>query len=111
MKLHGICAAEGTIIGVDFHSGRFVAVQDHDFMTPATTMNLRFATSAELAAIGTREPRSVTEHLGIPLRITPYGPARMFGPRPFVKPRKVSKSEAKRWLAAYQEKYPDVIDG
>lgn len=111
MKLHGICAPEGTIIGVDFHSGRVVAVESHDFTTPAITMNLRFATGDELAAIGTREPRSVCEHEGIPLRMTPYGPARLFGPRPRVKPRKISKSEAKRFLASVDYRAPEVIDG
>lgn len=119
MKLNGIVAPEGTVIGLDYHSGRFVAVESYDFMPPAATVNLRFATPEELSAIGTREPRSVCEHDGIPLRITPYGPARLFGPRPRVKPKRLSKSEARRILDRFGKKYPrvanyqppDVIDG
>lgn len=121
MTLHGICAPEGTVIGLDFHSGRFVAVsaESCDFVTPTSEMVLRFATPEELNSIGIREPRSVCEHLGIPLRMTPYGPARMFGPRPRVKPKRLSKSEARRILDRFGKKYPqvanyqppDVIDG
>lgn len=109
MKLHGIAAPFGTVIGIDYHSGRFVVPDNYDFGTPATTMNLRFATGDELSAIGTREPRSVTEHRGIPQRMTPYGPARIFGPRPFIKPKQVTKREAKRMVENYLAKYGSVI--
>lgn len=114
MRLNGIYAWPGTVIGVEFHSGRFVSVDASTGALPDAEekwVRLRFSTGEELSAIGTREPRSVCEHEGIPLRMTPYGPAKIFGPRPRVKPRRISKSEAKRFLSAVQYRPPDVIDG
>lgn len=111
MELHGICAAEGTVIGYHEKEKRFLTVDSHDFTTPATTMHLRYATSEELTAIGTCEPRSVVEHLAIPQRMTPFGLARIFGPRPYVKPKVVTKREAKRFVSEFQKRYPGVVSG
>lgn len=107
MRLNGIHAAPGTVIGIETRTERFLAIDHYE----GDTAILRYATSIELTAIGTREPRSVTEHLGIPQRMTPFGPARMFGPRPYVKPKVINKREAKRILAMGSRWNPEIIEG
>ena len=96
MRLNGVKAEVGTVIGYHKEAQRFLTVYSVD----SDGCDLRFSTSEELTAIGTREPRSVTEHLGVPLRMTSYGPARMFGPRPRVKPKVVNKRKAKEIFRA-----------
>lgn len=85
MQLNGITPRPGTIIGYHWRAKKFLIVDHVD----DDGCVLRFATSLEMNKVGTYEPMSVTEHRGVARRSTPYGLARMFGPRPFVKPQVV----------------------
>jgi hypothetical protein len=76
MRLNGITAEPGTIIGLDTIHQRFLAIADEH-------MNLRFATAQEATSNAfMHDPRSVVEHLGIPLKPSPYGMVRRFKPVP-----------------------------
>jgi hypothetical protein len=76
MRLNGIVAEPGTIIGLDTVHQRFLAVADEH-------MNLRFATAEEVTPRAfMHEPRSMAEHLAIQKRVSPYGMVRRFKPVP-----------------------------
>jgi len=107
MRLNGIVAEPGTVIGYHQRTKRFLTIDKVD----KNDCELRYSTPEELTAIGTREPRSVTEHFAIPLRMTPFGPARMFGPRPKVKPQVVTKKQAKRFVQEFNNRYPGIVNG
>lgn len=110
MRLNGIQAEPGTVIGFSIRDQRFLTVDKVDVAGHGNGCELRYSTPEELTAIGTREPQTVTEHYGIPSRMTPYGPVKMYGPRPRVKPKVINKREAKRILQEYQNT-PRIIDG
>lgn len=77
----------GVVIGYHHKEKRFLAIDVANTEEMLSrSMPIRFATSEELNAIGTYEPRSVAEHRGIRQRMTPYGLARVFGKRPRIKP-------------------------
>lgn len=119
MRLNGIQAEPGTVIGYSIKDQRFLSVESsgedvtsiYGELESRPFVTLRFSTPEELTAIGTRAPRSVTEHYGIPSRMTPYGPVKMYGPRPRVKPKVITKREAKRILAYGSRFNPEIING
>lgn len=92
MRLNGITPQPGTIIGYHWREKRFLIVDHVD----DDGCIVRFATSLEMNAVGTKEPLSVTEHRGVARRLTPYGLARMFGPRPHVKPEVVHRRASRQ---------------
>lgn len=82
-RLNGITAEVGTIMGYSKNLGAFVSVAE----TGNDHILLKRATAAEMSQLGMREPSTVAEHSAIHRRMTPYGLARLFGPRPRVKPQ------------------------
>lgn len=86
MKLSGITGEPGTVIGYHIRELKFLAIEINDIeIGNSGGCHIRFATSEEIDGNWV-EPRSVAEHYAIPLRYTPYGHARMFGPTPYIKP-------------------------
>lgn len=83
MRLNGIYAEPGTIIGIDFRSKRFLAVDFVESYSMDPECVLRFATAEEVRPQSFKhEPRSVVEHQGIPRRASVYGIIRQFRPTP-----------------------------
>lgn len=95
MRLNGIHAKPGTIIGIDHRSKRFLAVDSIDRIEITTWgdlspkyingrgIELRFATAEEVRSQSFKhEPRSVVEHRAIPRRMSVYGLIRQFHPTP-----------------------------
>lgn len=83
MRLNGITAKPGTIIGIDFRSKRFLAVAGDGPKGAQGTLPLRFAYSDEVRPQSFKhEPRSIAEHQGIPRRASVYGMIRQFKPTP-----------------------------
>jgi hypothetical protein len=83
MRLNGIKAEPGTLIGMDYKSLRFVVVDSVDYSF-GFEMNLRFATAEEVnpEVLRFKNPRSVAEHRCIKRTQTPYGLVRRFKPMP-----------------------------
>lgn len=76
MRLNGVKAEPGTIIGMEKESFRFVAVDNVDI----EGVELRYAKAEEVTREAfNHEPRSVAEHYAIPRRMSPYGLIRQFG--------------------------------
>jgi hypothetical protein len=87
MKLNGIHAAPGTVIGVDMRSLRFVVadVCSLDEMESGS-LPLCYATAEQISFQALmREPRSVAEHHGIRRTSSSYGLVRQFKPSPRVR--------------------------
>lgn len=95
MRLNGIHAEPGTVIGVDFRTKNFLVVDENDQYEVTTFgdpepkfingrgMQLRFATEEESRPQAFKhEPRSVTEHRGTKRRMSVYGLIRQFHPTP-----------------------------
>lgn len=93
--LNGVTAEEGTVIGVDHKSGRFLVVIQSIPEIDYDCVIVGFATDEDLRQIGQQEPRSVTEHLGIQRRETPFGLARVVGASPH---RKITTHPAPNYL-------------
>lgn len=80
----------GTMLHMDYHSGRFVSVVDCEpnFDLPWTdslffTATLDFATAKELTSLAQpKEPRSIVEHRALPKHMTPFGLGRFTRPYP-----------------------------
>lgn len=77
MRLNGIEAEPGTVMGLHFREKRLLIVDEEFHFHP---MILRFNSEDEL--IPKREPRSVAEHHLIPRKMTPYGLVRQYTPNP-----------------------------
>lgn len=82
MRLNGISAEPGTIIGVDFRSKRLLTMVGED----DGGMVIRYSTAEEVTPDNfQRVPRSVTEHRAIPRRMSAYGLIRPFKPQPYMR--------------------------
>ena len=79
MRLNGIHAEPGTIVGVHYRTKRLLTAISND----DEGMVVRYSTAEEVSAEKFRhEPRSVTEHMAIPRRMSPYGLIRQYAPTP-----------------------------
>lgn len=79
MRLNGIHADPGTIVGVHFRTKRLLTVVSND----DEGVVVRYATAEEVTAERFKhEPRSVAEHRAIARRMSPYGLIRQYAPQP-----------------------------
>lgn len=79
MRLNGIQAEPGTVIGVHYRNKNFLTVVGED----DGGVVVRHSTEDEVRPQSFKhEPRSVTEHHGIKRRMSPYGLIRQFKPTP-----------------------------
>jgi hypothetical protein len=89
-RLNGIAPPPGTIIGFHPKHLRFMAV-DISVYDGDPYCIIRWATAEEIDRVKFKEPNSYVEFRAIPRRMTPYGPARVFGSirvKPKPSPRK-----------------------
>lgn len=110
-RLHGFTSRGlpdvGSVIGYHHKAQRFLSVAQ---ITQGEVL-LRWSTPEELTRIATREPTTVIEHQGIPNRITPFGIVKMYGPRPILKPKRVTRRrqrEEDRRILHLVNSLPDV---
>lgn len=71
MRLNGVFAPEGTLLGI---FPNFVTVVSNDYRG----VEVRKATVDEMSTRRTEAPNSITEHRMIPRRMSPYGLIRQF---------------------------------
>lgn len=85
MRLNGVYAPPGTVIGIHFRDQRFLVADVCDTSDLQTrTLPLRWARADEVAphVLRHREPNSVTEHQALATVSTPYGRAKVIGVDP-----------------------------
>lgn len=86
MMLRGMYAEPGTFIGTIERDGVKLGLIVQESIAADTRKGcdvyLRPARRGEIDQGNMPDPRSVAEHESLPVVRTPYGPARMYGPRP-----------------------------